>query len=287
VKSQLRRRSITKTATFAVVVITVLCGCGAAAHAHAAHAPIAAQIRISTFDSRSQRRKDVRFILRCVPASGSMPEAARLCGDIANHPSAMLAPAPSRSVCGGLAFGPIVYVHGYWRGRWTTFSGEPGCGWPGGTALAVYWAASRGDTRALALLEPRLRCDDDPVLLAKPTPWRSVFACTHGLWTPRTAKLIRIAETLPQIAVLQPRAIFPTQIGVKRCLMSAGGPRNHLLGGYCEVNVKRVWKEPQVSLTESWPAGKKIARHTWMVSVIKGKPRLASEHGAAPPQRWD
>lgn len=216
-----------------------------------------------------------------------MPEAVRLCSDIAKHPISMLAPPPSRSVCGGTVFGPVIHVQTQWRGRSFAFSGEPGCEWPGGTALAIFWAASRDDLKTVALLEPRLRCDDDPVLLAKPTPWRSVFACTHGLWTPRTAKLISLAETLPQIAGLQPRDLFPRQIGVRRCQMSAGGPKQHLLGGFCEVDVKRVWSRPQISFTESWPAGKQIARHTWIVSVVKGKPRLESQHGAAPPQRWD
>jgi hypothetical protein len=215
-----------------------------------------------------------------------MPDAAQLCRDIRRHPTSMLAPPPSRSVCSGLIFGPVVHVRVRWRGRTSSFGGEPGCDWPGGTALAVYWAASRGDGRTLHLLAGRLRCDDDPVLLAKPTPWRSVFACTHGLWTPRTAKLIQVAETVPQIAGLRPGTLFPRQIGVERCRMSAAGLRQRLLSGSCEVNVESVWRSPRVSFTESWPVGTKVARHTWIVRVIAGKPRLESERGATPPQWW-
>lgn len=238
----------------------VLAGCGST-HASA----IRVRIKVETFDLRSHRTNAHDFALRCAPTGGSMPEAARLCGDIARHPSAMLAPARSRSVCSEPIFGPQVFVHAWWRGRASSFDGGPGCNWPGGTALAVYWNASRRDTHDLGRWEKRLRCDDDPVLLAKPTPWRSVFACVHDLWTPRTAHLIAIAETLPELARLHARSLFPQQIGARRCLV----------GGTCEVNVTSVWKHPRVSFSESRPKGRLIVRHTWIVRIVDGRPRLA------------
>jgi hypothetical protein len=62
----------------------------------------------------------------------------------------------------------------------TRFSGRAFCDWPGGTALGIYWAASWRDVDTLDPIEVRLRCDDDPVLLAQPTPWTRVMACMHG-----------------------------------------------------------------------------------------------------------
>jgi hypothetical protein len=274
----------------AMVVAGIATGCSAGTNAHQRQSIVSARITIKTANPLGRRPKERQFTLRCRPTGGSMPQAAQLCRDIAQHPISMLAPGGARSVCAGGPFMPVISVQATWHGRSTSLGGSPGCTWPGGTALAVYWAASRGDEHLLRMMQPRLRCDDDATLLAKPTPWRSVFACTHGLWTPHTAGLIRLAETLPQIAGLQPSTVFPNQIGVRRCQIHAGGPpspRHRVLGGYCEVNVATVWKHPRVSFTESWPNGRRIQRHTWVVAVLGSRARLEAQRGAMPPQYWD
>lgn len=220
--------------------------------------------RLTVHIAVSHDHRTTRYTLLCGPAGGTIPEAGRLCRDIAAHPLPMLDPGRRRSVCAGAVGAPILTVSSTRRGRPTSFAGQPGCGWPGGTALAVYWAAASRDVRTLELLEPRLRCDDDPALLAEPTPWRSVFACTHGLWTPRTARLIRIAERVPAIAELRPRSLFPAQIGTRRCRIHGGG--------LCEVEVTHVWSSPRVAFTESWSSG----RRTWVVTIAHGRGRLTA-----------
>lgn len=196
----------------------------------------------------------------------------------------MLDPPPERSVCGGQVNGPLVWVNATWHGRSTSFSGESGCNWPGGTALGVYWAAATHNSRALAAFEPRLRCDDDPVLLSKPTPWQSVAACTHGRWTARTERLIRLAEQTPPLPGLRPRTLFPHDIGTRRCEIQAGTLGTPAIDGLCGVNVTHVWKQPQVTLVETWGTGRRINRHTWHVTITHGQPHLAAQNGRVPPQ---
>jgi hypothetical protein len=215
-----------------------------------------------------------------------MPYAAQLCGDIARHPLPMLSPGRARSVCAGMVNGPLVFVSSNWHHRRTAFDGEPGCGWPGGTGLAIYWAAASQNRHLLGQSEPRLRCDDDRTLLATATPWRSVFACTHGLWTPRTKTLIATAERVEPISALMPETIFPTEIGVRRCTFGAGGLGRHELSGKCGVNVTRVWHNPQVTFTESWGTRRQVGRHTWVVTVAGGQPRLTRQSGPVAPQFW-
>ena len=246
------------------------------------------QVAVKTPTLRARRGKTRRYSLRCSPPGGSMPDAKRLCRDIALHPVSMLTPPHARSVCAGAIFAPEVSISGFAHGERIAFGGEPGCDWPGGAALAIYWSAVTGNKRFLAAWEGRLRCDDNPTLLAKPTPWRSVFACTHDLWTPRNAKLIRLAETLAQIHGLRPHELFPSQIGVRSCRLPAGGPSlgRHILVGKCEVNVTDPWKAPRVSFTESWPVGSRTDRHTWVVVIRHDEPHLDSQRGKTPPQYW-
>jgi hypothetical protein len=268
-----------------VALLGVLVGCSQASQTTGvAKAHLAVSISVSEYDAKAQKRISRQYSLDCRPAGGSIPFAARLCKDIARHPLSMLDPPRSRSVCAGAVNGPVVSVSSNWNGRRASFAGEPGCDWPGGTGLAVYWAAVDKDEHALGQFEPRLRCDDDPTLLAKPTPWRSVFACTHGLWTPRTAKLIRIAEQVPPIPGLAPRSLFPQQIGTRRCRILAGGEGVRHLAGSCEVNVTRVWDHPRVSLTENWSAGSGMRRHTWVVTIVGNKGKLTGQRGPVAPQ---
>jgi photosystem II stability/assembly factor-like uncharacterized protein len=232
-------------------------------------------VSVSAYDASAGTRVTHRYVLRCGPPGGSMPDAAQLCRDIAVHPRPMLAPGRARSVCAGSPNAPTITVVSP-KGR---LAGEPACDWPGGTALALYWAAAQAREPLLARFEARLRCDDDRTLLAKPTPWRSVYACTHGLWTPRTAKLIAAAEQSPPIAALAARTIFPAQIGARQCLLNA-------VRGDCEVNVTRLWSRPRVSFTESWGDPAHTQRHTWVFAVAGGRPSLEREAGPVPPQLW-
>ncbi|MFL5963037.1 MAG: hypothetical protein ACJ757_09130 [Gaiellaceae bacterium] len=268
----------------ACVIATTLIvgGCGSATRASSVASATSVQVRVTTYDPRSHNAADRRYTLRCNPTSGSLPFADRICADVARHPVSMLAPGRARSLCGGRIFGPVIEVKATRNGRTSSFGGQPGCGWPGGAALAVYWAASIRDTKWLSIFEPRLRCDDDPRLLAMPPRWPSIAACMHGRWTPRTERLIRVAEHVPSLAGLAPRGLFPDDIGVRRCAIDAGGPELRTIDGLCSVNVKDVWSTPEVSFTEEWAK----RRHSWRVTILDGTPRLDSQTGPVPPQLW-
>jgi hypothetical protein len=274
--------------TVAVVALAVALGLAGAAWgasmASSTHEPaIQLHIRITAVDGRSNPTKT--FTLGCHPVSGSLPFAQRVCRDIASHPQAMLAPVPARSVCVGSPFMAQVEVN-VMRGprglKFSPFAGNPNCNWPGGTPIAIYYAASIKDTHTLRRVEPLLRCEDDPMLLAKPTPWASVTACTHGLWTPASERVIRTAERAPQLAQLRPAAIFPRDIGVVRCRIAAGGFTSRTLDGLCGVRLTGPPSAKVVHFVETWGNGRHIFRHTWTVSGS----RLVSQRGAVPPQFW-
>jgi hypothetical protein len=86
---------------------------------------------------------DKRYSLGCNPTSGTLPFAARVCADIAARPAFMLRQQPTRILCYSEVLGPVVTVQTTWQGRPSTFSGEPGCGWPGTSPLSVYYNASQ------------------------------------------------------------------------------------------------------------------------------------------------
>jgi Tol biopolymer transport system component len=146
---------------------------------------VAVSIRVSTYDPVLRERPTSSFSLTCAPVSGTLPFAQRICGDIGRHPRAMLDPGKPRTNCGGSLVAPLLRVTARFGQKQTVLSGMPFCNWPGGTALGIYWAATKQDAQTLDRFEPRLRCGEDPVLLARPTPWASVNACRHGLWTAR------------------------------------------------------------------------------------------------------
>jgi hypothetical protein len=223
------------------------------------------------------------FTLDCDPLGGTLPLASRVCADIERHAQAMLAPREPRSTCGGSPFMPVVEVSVEQGARGGGFSGSPGCGWPGGTPLAIYFSASIGDKEQLARAERLLRCDDDPELFAKPTPWASAAACTHGLWTPAAEAAIRRAENAAGIAGLAPRRLFPGDPGARRCAIHAGGPApGRLLHGLCEVKLTGPASNKTVHFAETWYVAGHRFTHRW---VIRGR-TVVSQSGAGPPQLW-
>jgi hypothetical protein len=226
------------------------------------------------------------FSLVCGPPGGTLPLAARVCRDIRLHPRAMLRPPRRHSVCLGSPWSPELTVVAYAAGNKTTLSGIPFCDWPGGTALGLYWGAARTDERTVALAEPRLRCDEDPVLLGSPTPFASVAACVYGHWTPRTERLIQIVERSRAIARLRPRRLFPHDIGALPCTIPVGGPvTGRTLAGQCGVYVKHVWASPAVTLVEAWPRENNgVHRHVWRFVVRHGHALLVDESGPTLPQ---
>lgn len=267
----------------AAVTALLAAGCGGK------HSAVSVRIEITSYAPSKTGKMEshtTSYSLRCRPTSGALPFAARICADIARHPQPLLDPLPARSVCAGGPFMPDVKVAATANGRTTTFEGNPDCDWPGGVGLAVYYDAATGHVQWLASTERRLRCDDDPTLLAMPTPRVSVFACTHNLWTPRTAMLIRIAKQAPAIRSFGAR-LFPDQIGDRRCTIPHGGPApgGHF-AGVCEVTVKKVWSTPTVTFTESW----RINGRSWQSRArltIEGGKVVRIEHlGADPPQLW-
>ena len=118
------------------------------------------------------------------------------------------------------------------------------------------------------------------MLLAKPTPWASVTACTHGLWTPASERDIRKAEGA--LSSLSPSTLFPRDIGATRCRIPAGGPAPRTLEGVCGVRLTGPPSAKLVHFVETWPPGGAAHRHTWTVSGSK----LVSQRGAVPPQLW-
>ena len=220
--------------------------------------------------------------LDCQPVAGTLPLASRVCNDIARHQHAMLNPRASRSTCVGGRTLPQLVIDANSKGTHTSISGTPWCGWPGGTPLAIYFAASQQDTVALTRAELLLRCEDDPDLFVKPTPWASVFACTHGLWTPASERDIRKASRATQLALLRPTTIFPRDIGATRCRIPAGGPVARTLDGLCGVRLTGPPSSKLVHFGETWSTGGRVFRHTW---TIKGS-TLLSQRGPAPPQLW-
>ena len=131
-----------------VLLATLLAACGTTARntptAPASSITVAIEVKVV-----GPPPSDVRYSLGCNPTSGTLPFAARVCEDIATHPSAMLRPRFSSTLCYSSALGPIVTVRTTWQGGPSTFSGEPGCGWPGATPLSVYYNASQHDRDGL------------------------------------------------------------------------------------------------------------------------------------------
>jgi hypothetical protein len=234
----------------------------------------------------SPKRQIRSYSLSCDPVGGTLPYAARICRDIARHPQPLLDPLPARYGCSGGPGMAVVTVTAKANGRSTTFSGNPDCTWPGGVGLAVYFDAAGHEARYLAPTERRLRCDDDPALLVTPRPEVSVFACTHNLWTPRTAELIRIAKRSPAIRTLGPK-LFPDQIGNPRCTIHGGGPAPGVVfHGVCEVTVKKVWSTPTVTFVESWRDGGKRWRSGVRLVISHGQVASTQRLGVVPPQLW-
>jgi hypothetical protein len=225
------------------------------------------------------------YSLTCGPAGGTLPLAALVCADIERHRQAMLAPFPARSVCSGNPFMPLVELKVMRGPRGLTlsrFAGNPNCNWPGGAPLAVYYAASVNDAPMLSRVERLLRCEDDPMLLAKPTPWASVAACTRGLWTPASERDIRKAEEAPQFAPLSPSTLFPRDIGAIHCRIPAGGLAPRTLSGVCGVRLTGPPTSKLVHFVETWSPGGPVHRHRWTISGST----LLSERGPVPPQLW-
>jgi hypothetical protein len=306
-----RRRGVTAAAAIALALALAGAGCGASGgpKRHRVLVQIEAQgylasssvssfylfsapwirptfLQLGTPAARRRRLQTRSFTLTCEPPAGTLPLGARVCQDIARHPRAMLDPGPARSGCFGGDM-PELKVVATVSGSKTSFGGRPFCNWPGGTAVAIYWEATQADSSRLDWIEPRLRCDEDPTLLERPTPWASLVACLRGFWTPRNERLIRLAASVPALAYLQPRRLFPHQIGARRCTIPAGGPRMTTLRGLCGVYLKHPRSNPTVNLVETWPRGhNRTARHVWQLTVANGRARLVGERGPLPPQRW-
>ena len=193
-------------------LLVLLAGFGGASEA-ARRGVISVHIRLVTYPSEVRHVRS--FSLRCNPTGGTLAvRRSRLPG----HPSASEGDARSSSPNPAgwtikhlqrRPFMPEVSVTATANGATRRFDGSPDCSWPGGQAVGVYFDAAQKDKTHLARSESLLRCDEDPVLFTVPTPLASVFACTHGLWTPRSEQLIRLAETTPALAGAAAVALVP------------------------------------------------------------------------------
>lgn len=254
---------MTRSLIAAVCLVALATACGAGSR----HAAV--NVRVKVDWGMFAHRKPSSFSLTCRPTGGTLPDSARVCADIGRHRRAMLSPPKPRWVCAGAVGGPTLSVTTTADGVTRTFGGEPGCDWPVGATLEVYWEAIRRDTKALGRIEPTLRCEEDPVLLARPTPDASAVACAHGLWTPRSEWLIRLA------ARVVPAAGFPHDIGARACMIDG-------VRGLCGVEVKGVWSTPVVTFVETWHTG----RRRFVVSVEHGTPHLLRRLASFDPQSF-
>ena len=124
-----------------VVLIALLAACGTALRSTPTLAASSITVTIEVKVVRPQP-SNVRYSLGCNPTSGTLPSAARVCAAIAARPAFMLRPHPIRVLCYSEMLGPVVTIRTTWQGRPSTFSGEPGCGWPGTSRLSIYYNAS-------------------------------------------------------------------------------------------------------------------------------------------------
>jgi hypothetical protein len=110
----------------------------------------------------------------------------------------------------------------------------------------------------------------------------------HGLWTARAERLIRLAGHVPQLGGFDSRALFPRDVGTRRCAIHAGGLRARTIYGVCGVTVKNIWSAPEVAFTEEWTwiGTHQPRRHRWRVRMLEGVPHLAGQAGPLPPQLW-
>jgi len=274
----------------ALATLVPVSGCGGSAGARESRVDV--RIELTTYVGVGvghPRPRTQAFTLVCEPTSGTLPLAASVCDDIRRYPGPMLDPGRPHWVCTGYVFGPALMVVAKANGATTRFGGEPFCDWPGGTALGVYYEAATRDVRVLAKIEPRLRCDEAPVLHESSA---NITACTHGLWTARSERLIREAERVPEIAGLVPERLFPSDIGAEDCTIPAGGPppdsERH---GRCQITLKNTGSVPTVDFVEDWPLraggnGSRAARHIWRVLITKSGATLLSQSGPVPPQLW-
>jgi hypothetical protein len=243
----------------------------------------AVRVQLTVTSYFGGKKTITHFTLGCSPESGTLPLRASVCRDIAAHRQAMLAPRHQMTTCSGGPEVPVVQVDVVQGAKGSRFGGMVGCGWPGGTPLAIYFDASRNDARVLRLDSARLRCEDDPAFFAKPTPWASINACTHGLWTPAAERDIRRAEAARQLTLLHPRSLFPADPGVVRCRIPAGGPTTRTFYGLCGTDLTGPASRKLVHFVETWAQGKRIFRHHW---TLRGT-TLISQSGPVPPQLWD
>jgi Subtilisin inhibitor-like len=167
-------------ASVAVVLLAGLAACGGSGSG-------AVNLSVLVTSGFGSSMKDERFMLRCQPTGGDMPNRTRLCAMIASHPRAMVAPAQARSTClGGPGIPPSVSVSGRWHGRSVRFDARVMCDWPGGVAAFAYWAAA-DSPHDLPVASVRIHCDDDASLQKTPIRWARVRACLRALpphWHP-------------------------------------------------------------------------------------------------------
>jgi len=275
-RSRLTRVACAVAGVVAIAAILATSACGSVSSA------IRLRITLTTYTHFTQKHERA-FTLDCNPTSGTLPFAARVCRDVARHPLAMVGMVNSgggRSECSPPAGSPELVVEATRGSRHTRFSDVPDCGWPGGVVVAVYYDAITMNAKSLASDEARLRCEDDPVLLATPKPWVSIEACLHGFWTSRNERLIWAAEQVPQLDALQARNLFPRDVGVLRCRISAGGPVNRQISGKCGVSITHAWSTPTLTFTESWSGSPGPPhRHQWIVEIVHGHARLIAQRG--------
>jgi hypothetical protein len=259
-------------------VVMLLVGWGSAGARSLAHVRV--EIDLVTTIRKNDgaiSRHDREVVLTCHPTGGTLPYAARVCGDIDAHPVAMLHPATPRSHCPGElpARGPVTTI----VGLVTTVDGvatraQPtslGCPWPGGARLGVFQAAAERDAKDLATAERRLRCDEPP-FLGPHAP--DVSVCQSDG--------IRLAEQAPPLAALNAAPLFPRDTGSRPCAIETGGAVKRELQGVCTVSTR----SGSLIFVERWTWDNLRWSHTWWFQLNGGPALLLTDYGAVPPQLW-
>jgi hypothetical protein len=246
---------------------------------------VSVQIDLTTFQKSGERTQS--FSLSCNPPAGTLSLAERVCEDIGLYPRTML--NPRLRLGPGLCFAgqgyPRLSVTATANGVKTSFGGMPGCGWPDGDAIGVYYYATQGDEAGLARFEGGVRCGEDPVWLMRPVYRTIIRLCRYGSGPSRVQRVIRIAKQAAAIAALRPQHLFPTDTGWQSCKITFGGMApGKRLAGQCGVWVNHARSAPTVTFAVAWPPGKGTARHTWSVAVDGLRAAVVAEDGPVPPQ---
>jgi hypothetical protein len=270
-------------ALLACVAVLAAAGCGGGSGS-GVHSNIPSDLSVEVdltkvvfVDGRGFQRQTTVFSLKCNPPEGSLPLAARVCGDIERHPQAMMDPLTGRTLCRATGGAAAVLVLTKHNGKTTTWGGIPTCRYQGSGMLGVYLDAAQDNPEDMSLWESALHCDEDPTLRKLPKGSLRLQLCeASGSPAGQQGLLIDWARStfgyLPNISNVT--LVFPNTPGAARCD-----------AGECGVSIQKAASgHPGVTFRLTWRQGGQTLRHTWYVDldVAANAAKLVRETGPLP-----